>query len=333
MFGGTGDDHYRVENLADVVSEESVSGVDDGGIDSVSSWITYSLGAFLEKLNLMGTSPINGTGNDLANKLAGNEVANVLSGLGGADLVYGNGGDDTLIGGMGSDELYGGSGSDTFVFGLADATSTDRIKDFSDEDWIGIYVSDYGLSLGNGLVNDGTGKLILDPAYFVAVAGSASTVQGTSSGHGQFVFSSTASTRTLMWDADGAGALRGVALATFNQGVALTVADFAVLTALPAVTVNSSPDPVPERAEARIGFTVNLSTPTNGDVLLTYSTTNGTAVAGSDFVGISYAQVTIPAGSTSATILIELLPDDLPELSSSSISDSTRQWPSPVARS
>ena len=73
---------------------------------------------------------------------------------------------------------------------------------------------------------------MLDPAYFAAVAGSASTVQGTSSGHGQFVFSSTASTRTLMWDADGAGALRGVALATFNTGVALSAADFFVFNAL-----------------------------------------------------------------------------------------------------
>ena len=135
------------------------------------------------------------------------------------DLIYGNGGDDILIGGTGKDELWGGAGSDTFVFRFADATSTDKVKDFSARRiMIGIYASDYGLSLGNGLVDDGTGKLVLDPAYFVAVAGSASFVQGTSSGHGQFVFSSTSSTRTLMWDADGAGAVRGVALATFNYG-------------------------------------------------------------------------------------------------------------------
>jgi Calx-beta domain/RTX calcium-binding nonapeptide repeat (4 copies) len=313
MFGGAGDDEYRVENLADVVSEQTVPGVDDGGTDTVSSWITYSLGAFLEKLNLMGTAPINATGNDLANKLAGNEAANVLSGRGGADLMYGNGGDDTLIGGAGSDELWGGSGSDTFVFRFPDATSADRVKDFSDLDWVGIYAGDYGLSLGNGLVDDGTGRLVLDPAYFAAVAGSASTVQGTSSGHGQFVFSSTSSTRTLMWDADGAGPSHGVALATFNSGVILSAADFAVIAALPTVAVNGSPNPVPERAGAHIAFTIDLSAPTNEDVLLTYSTSDGTAVAGSDFVGVTNGQVTIPAGSTSATVLIEVLADDLPE--------------------
>jgi len=316
MYGGAGDDLYRVDNVADVVSETAVPGVDDGGVDTVESTITYSLGAFVEKLNLKGTAAINGTGNDLANKLAGNDAANVLSGRGGDDLMYGNGGDDILIGGAGKDELWGGAGSDRFVFRVPDATSTDRVKDFSatDHDLVGVYASDYGLSLGNGLVDDGTGKLVLDPSYFVAVAGSASTVQGTASGHGQFVFSSTSSTRTLMWDADGAGASHGTALATFNTGVALSAADFFVFNASPTVTVNGSPDPAPERADAQVAFTINLSVPWNEDVLFTYSTVDGTAVAGSDFVGVSHGQVTIAAGSTSATILIDVLADNLPEL-------------------
>src|SRR3954453_11408061 len=242
MYGGAGDDLYRVDNLADVVSGTTVPGVDDGGVDTVGSTITYSLGAFVEKLNLQGTAAINGTGNDLANRVAGNDAANVLSGRGGDDLMLGNGGDDILIGGAGKDELWGGLGSDTFVFRVPDATSTDRVKDFAaaDADHIGIYATDYGLTLGHGLVNDGTGKLVLDPAYFVAVAGSAGIVQGTSTGHGQFVFSSTASTLTLMWDPDGAGALHGTALATFNQGVTLSAADFAVFNGLPTVTVSDS---------------------------------------------------------------------------------------------
>jgi hypothetical protein len=40
---------------------------------------------------------------------------------------------------------------------------------------------------------------------------------------------------------------------------------------------------------------------------------DGTAGAGSDFVGVTNGHVTIPAGSTSATVLIDLLADDLPE--------------------
>src|SRR5215216_5588338 len=315
MYGGSGDDLYRVDNLADVVSETTVPGIDDGGVDTVESVITYSLGAFIEKLTLKGTEAINGTGNGLANRLTGNDAANVLSGQGGDDIIYGNGGDDILIGGAGKDELWGGAGSDTFVFRFADATSTDKVKDYSSgADRIGIYAGDYGLSLGNGLIADGTGKLVLDPTYFVAVAGSASAVQGTSSGHGQFVFSSTASTWTLMWDADGAGPSHGVALATFNSGVTLSAADFTVTTSLPSVTISSSPDPAPERADAHVAFRIDLSAPWNEDVVLTYSTINGTAVAGSDFVGVSGGQVVIPACSTSATVLIDVLSDNVPEL-------------------
>ena len=315
MYGGAGDDLYRVGHLADVVSETTVPGVDDGGVDTVESTITYSLGAFVEKLNLKGTTAINGTGNSLANRLAGNDATNVLSGQGGDDLIYGNGGDDVLIGGAGKDELWGAAGSDTFVFRSPDATSTDRVKDYTPgADRIGIYASDYGLSLGHGLIDDGTGKLVLAPTYFAAVAGSASTVQGTSSGHGQFVFSSTASTWTLMWDADGVGPSHGVALATFNSGVTLSAADFTVTTSPPSVTINSSPDPAPDRADARVAFTIDLSAPWNEDVVLTYSTIDGTALAGSDFVGVSHGQVVIPAGSTSATVLINVLTDSVPEL-------------------
>src|SRR5438552_5630178 len=256
MYGGAGDDLYRVDNLVDVVSEQTVAGTDDGGIDTVESTITYALPMFIEKLTLKGTAAINGTGNDLANRLAGNDAANVLSGAAGDDVILGNGSDDILFGGSGKDELWGGSGSDTFVFRAPDATSTDRVKDFSgaDHDHIGIYASDYGLSLGHGLVDDGTGKLVLDSAYFVAVAGSAGTVQGTSSGHGQFVFSSTVSTHTLMWDADGAGRSHGVALATFNLDATPSAADFFVFNTPTTVAVHGSPDTAPQRADAHVGF-------------------------------------------------------------------------------
>jgi hypothetical protein len=317
MFGGAGDDLYRVDNLADVVSETTVAGIDDGGVDTLESTITSALPAFIEKLTLKGTAAINGTGNDLINRIAGNDAANVLSGGGGDDVLLGNGGDDSLIGGAGKDELWGGAGADTFVFRVPDATSTDKVKDFAAGDHIGIYASDYGLSLGHGLVADGTGKLVLDPNYFVAVAGSASIVQGTAAGHGQFVFSTSASTVTLMWDPDGAGPTHGTALATFALGTTLSDTDFSIFNAPPTVAVNGPATALPEQAGAHVGFTIDLTAPTTEDVRLTYSTLSGTATAGSDFVGVSNGQVTIPAGSTSATVLIEVLADQLPELTES----------------
>ncbi len=316
MYGGVGNDVFRVENIGDVVSEQT-----PGGNDAVQSWITYTLPQLVAQLNLMGTAAINGTGNDLNNKLVANDAGDVLSGRAGDDTLTGGAGNDTLIGGAGHDTLTGGAGSDTFVFNFADATSTDKVKDFSatDHDHIGVYASDYGLSLGHGLVNDGSGNLVLDPAYFVAVAGSAGTVQGTASGHGQFVFSSTASTHTLMWDPDGAGPTHGTALATFNLDATPSAADFTVFNTPPTVTVHSGPGPIDERADANVGFTIDLSAPWNEDVLLTYSTVDGTAHAGSDFVGVSHGQVAIPAGSTSATVLVNALDGNPSQVNSFSL--------------
>lgn len=54
----------------------------------------------------MGSTAINGTGNDLANKIVGNGATNTLVGMGG---------DDLLDGGSGSDVLKGHGGNDTYV--------------------------------------------------------------------------------------------------------------------------------------------------------------------------------------------------------------------------
>src|SRR3990172_489380 len=80
MFGGAGNDTYYVDDPGDVISEETVPGVDDGGNDRVYSSITFTLGRFLEKLTLSGLTAIDATGNDLANTLIGNSAANILTG-------------------------------------------------------------------------------------------------------------------------------------------------------------------------------------------------------------------------------------------------------------
>ena len=105
LYGGSGDDTYYVDNASDVVSEQTVTGVDDGGSDTVKASISYAVGDFIENLTLSGTADITGTGSALANTLTGNSGANVL---------YGLGGNDSLNGGTGADTLYGGSGDDTY---------------------------------------------------------------------------------------------------------------------------------------------------------------------------------------------------------------------------
>ena len=119
MDGGTGNDLYIVDHALDKVVEGIDSGVDDEVVSSVS--YTLALGANVEMLKLVGSAPINGTGNALDNPyIAGNDANNVLSGLDGTDDLYGRGGNDTLLGGLGNDELDGGAGADRMDGGTGD---------------------------------------------------------------------------------------------------------------------------------------------------------------------------------------------------------------------
>ena len=67
MTGGTGDDTFLVDNASDTVTEGS-----GGGTDTVISSVSFTLGDFIENLELSLSSNINGTGNILNNRITGN---------------------------------------------------------------------------------------------------------------------------------------------------------------------------------------------------------------------------------------------------------------------
>ncbi|ESQ91768.1 hypothetical protein ABAC460_05360 [Asticcacaulis sp. AC460] len=92
MIGGTGNDTYVVDAAGDVTTENA-----NEGIDLVEARISWSLGANLENLTLIGSGDINATGNAFNN------------------LLTGNGGHNRLDGGPGIDTLAGGGGNDTYV--------------------------------------------------------------------------------------------------------------------------------------------------------------------------------------------------------------------------
>lgn len=119
MNGRGGNDSYLVDDIGDRVIE----GSETGGTDRVYSTLSYTLGANIENLTLIGSDTISGTGNALANAITGNVAANVISGGDGDDTLDGGGGDDSLDGGIGNDILYGGSsGADTLTGGAGNDT-------------------------------------------------------------------------------------------------------------------------------------------------------------------------------------------------------------------
>lgn len=108
LIGGDGNDVYLVNASGDVVTESSALAT--GGIDTVISDVSYTLGANLEHLTLTdnGTTLV-GRGNSLNNRLLGNSQANQL---------YGDAGNDTLDGAgasSGFDFMQGGAGNDTYI--------------------------------------------------------------------------------------------------------------------------------------------------------------------------------------------------------------------------
>ncbi|WP_054008886.1 Calx-beta domain-containing protein [Cypionkella psychrotolerans] len=301
MFGGAGDDTYRVDNAGDVVSEMTTSGQDDGGIDTVSSTISYKLGGFLEKLILAGTAAIDGAGNALDNNIKGNDASNVLFGDDGVDTLYGYDGNDVLIGGFGRDFYYGGLGADTFVL-KSEGAIYDKIYDYSAGDKLGIVASEFGLSEGAGF-NGG----VLDAGYFVT--GSAATAIG----HGQFVFDAVKA--ELFWDADGAGKVKSVRLAQIVTSTTLSADQFIAFGAPESASVSVATMETSPRAEddGSVYFKLALSQAASQDVMITCSTVDGTAIGGQDFTALSSFSVLIKAGQTTAYVPVSLLNDNMAE--------------------
>lgn len=105
MIGGKGNDYYTVDSLGDKIIELAGE-----GIDSVSSYISYSLAnTSLENLWLAGDGLI-GTGNEENNNLS----------CYGQDVLQGYGGDDRLCAQLGGAQLFGGAGYDRYFVEYGD---------------------------------------------------------------------------------------------------------------------------------------------------------------------------------------------------------------------
>jgi Ca2+-binding RTX toxin-like protein len=215
LAGGAGNDLYRYVNTDDVIIESD--GL-TGGIDTVESLVSLTLGDSLENLILLGfaplDNPINGTGNELDNTITGNDSKNILSGKQGNDALLGGGGDDRLVGGIGEDILTGGDGADAF-YRWRSGTGVDTITDFQvGEDKLLFSARGFG---GN-LVSNDFGQL----AQEQFTLGTSATTESD-----RFIYDTD--TGNLFFDIDGTGDIAQVQIATLSSGLALSNADIYIM--------------------------------------------------------------------------------------------------------
>jgi serralysin len=111
MTGGAGNDVYIIDNVGDVVTENSSQGTDT----IRTSLASYSLAGFKAVENLLYTGISAAT-------LIGNSLANTLTGSAGNDTLDGGAGNDTLTGGAGNDIYYVDAAGDVIIEAASDNT-------------------------------------------------------------------------------------------------------------------------------------------------------------------------------------------------------------------
>lgn len=141
LVGGAGNDTYVVDNPKDVLLESSTIATE---VDAVWSTVDWTLGNNLENLVLIGSDPISGTGNKLANSLTGNAGPNSL---------VGGDGNDTLDGGGGLDVLVGGAGDDVYLVNDANAAVVEQANGGKDVVYTTLSEDDAKKAFGNSYEN------------------------------------------------------------------------------------------------------------------------------------------------------------------------------------
>ena len=119
MVGLGGNDTYLVDNANDVVTEAV-----GGGSDTVSTSVSYTLGAGQEIEFLSSSLNINATAMGLT--LTGNEFGQTITGDGGANILDGKGGAD-IMAGLGGNDTYFVDNADDVVDEAIDGGALDRV--------------------------------------------------------------------------------------------------------------------------------------------------------------------------------------------------------------
>jgi len=219
LEGGLGNDTFVFVRGGDIVT-------DAGGIDTIVTDVSWTLGAAFENLSFLGDATTSGIGNALANVIEGSDGNNFLQAGGGADTVIGGGGNDTVggneqndrvEGGLGNDTVSGGSGQDSFVFREFGAANADLVTDFASA-WDGFQLDHTAFSAIGA-----SGKFAAGDARFFAGAGATGGNDATD----RVVYNTT--TGALYYDADGSGAGAAQLVATLQTHPTIAATDITVI--------------------------------------------------------------------------------------------------------
>lgn len=116
MIGGSGDNTFKVNNVADVVTQKANS-----GLNTIISSVSYVAPDNVQDLLLTGAASLTATGNGGNNLIVANSGNDTLIGGAGVSVLEGRTGRATLRDTGGSGALLGGSNNDTIVGGTGAA--------------------------------------------------------------------------------------------------------------------------------------------------------------------------------------------------------------------
>jgi Ca2+-binding RTX toxin-like protein len=162
MSGGIGNDTYYVDGSGDTVTEQASEGT-----DTIRAKVDYILPDEVEKLVLVSSLGLGGSGNEAANYIYGSEGNDIILGLGGNDHLYGRTGDDDLAGGEGNDLIDGGSGTNSLAGGAGNDTYviSDALLDTVIEDVAGGYDTVRTTADGYVLADNVEGLILLGSVF------------------------------------------------------------------------------------------------------------------------------------------------------------------------
>ena len=207
-----------------------------------------------------------GLGND---SIRGGSDDDSILGGDGMDSLFGQGGEDTLLGEAGDDSLEGGTSNDSLVGGDGD--------DFAVGD------------LGNDTVAGGTGNDFL------------------LGGGGNDFTSGEAGVDTVLGNGGNDTVRGGTGIDSLNGGNGddLIIDQELLDPAPPTISVSNTSVSEGDSGTVDATFTVTLSEPASVEVMVSFTTTDGTATAGSDFE-MQSGTLTFPAGETAQSVTVSV---------------------------